>query len=151
MRLAVLKERLPGETRVAATPETVKKLIALGHSIAIETGAGAGASLPDDLFTAAGATIAANAAEAARSADLILKVRKPTSEELALLAKGQGVVALLDPYADKAGLDALAEKGVVALAMEFVPRITRAQSMDALSSQSNLAGYRAVIEAAELF
>jgi NAD(P) transhydrogenase subunit alpha len=151
VRLAVLKERLPGETRVAATPETVKKLIALGHSIAIETGAGAGASLPDDLFTAAGATIAANAAEAARSADLILKVRKPTSEELALLAKGQGVVALLDPYADKAGLDALAEKGVVALAMEFVPRITRAQSMDALSSQSNLAGYRAVIEAAELF
>ena len=151
MRLAVLKERLPGETRVAATPDTVKKLIALGHSIVIETGAGVSASVPDDLFTAAGATIAANAADAARGAEAILKVRKPTNEELALLSKGQGVIALLDPYADKAGLDALAERGVVALAMEFVPRITRAQSMDALSSQANLAGYRAVIEAAELY
>ena len=101
--------------------------------------------------TEAGAAIAQSAADAVKGADLVLKVRKPASDELALFSKGQGLVALLDPYADKAGLDAMAEKGVTALAMEFVPRITRAQSMDALSSQANLAGYRAVLEAAHLY
>jgi len=151
VRLAVLKERLPGETRVAATPDTVKKLTALGHSLVVETGAGTSASVPDSAFKEAGAEIAATAAAAIAGADLILKVRKPTAEELALMSKGQGLAALLDPYGDKAGVEAMANKGVIALAMEFLPRITRAQAMDALSSQANLAGYRSVIEAASLY
>ncbi|MGE3303907.1 MAG: Re/Si-specific NAD(P)(+) transhydrogenase subunit alpha [Hyphomonadaceae bacterium] len=151
MRIAVLKERAPGETRVAATPETVKKLIALGHAVAVESGAGVTASIVDDAFRAAGAEVAADAIGALRGADVVFKVRAPLAEEAGSLARGQGVVALLDPYTNKIGAEALARAGVTALAMEFVPRITRAQSMDALSSQSNLAGYRAVIEAAELY
>ena len=151
MRIAVLKETTPGETRVAATPDSVKKLIGLGHAVTVQTGAGVTASVPDDAFVAAGATIAPDAKAALSGAEVVLKVRGPEAGEIAALSKGQGLVALLDPHTNKATLDGLAAAGVVALAMEFVPRITRAQSMDALSSQSNLAGYRAVIEAAELY
>lgn len=151
MRIAVVKERAAGETRVAATPDTVKKFIAAGHAVVIETGAGTASSYPDAQFKDAGAEIAANAGAALNGADLLFKVRSPEAEELAALRKGAGVAALMNPYGDKAGVDAYAKQGVAALAMEFVPRITRAQSMDALSSQSNLAGYRAVIEAAHLY
>jgi len=151
VRIAVLKERAPGETRVAATPDSVKKIIALGHSVVVETGAGERAAVPDSLFKDAGAQIAADAGAAIREADLTLKVRRPLAGEIAAMRPGSGVAALMEPYADKDALTALAEAKVEALAMEFVPRITRAQSMDALSSQSNLAGYRAVIEAASLY
>jgi NAD(P) transhydrogenase subunit alpha len=151
MRIAVLKERSPGETRVAATPDTVKKYLAAGHEIVIEREAGLAASVTDEAFAAAGAAIAASAAEALKGAHLALKVRGPMAGEIGDFARGQGVAALLDPYTDKSAVEALARAGLVALAMEFIPRITRAQSMDALSSQSNLAGYRAVIEAAELY
>lgn len=151
MRIAVVRERTPGETRVAATPDSVKKLAGLGHQIVIESGAGDQSSVPDQAFRDAGAEIVADAGAAIAGADLLAKVRSPLAEELSALKKGAGVIALLNPYGDKAAVDAYAKQGVVALAMEFVPRITRAQSMDALSSQANLAGYRAVIEAAELY
>ena len=150
-RIAVTRERREGETRVAATPETVKKLAALGFSITIEAGAGAGASFPDADYQAAGAELAKSAADALKTADVLLKVRGPSPEEIKALKSGAIVVALLNPHQDKATLEALAKKGASAFAMEFVPRITRAQVMDALSSQANLAGYRAVIEAAEVY
>jgi len=150
-RIAVTRERREGETRVAATPETVKKLAALGFSITVEAGAGAGASFPDADYEAAGAQLAKTAAEALKSADVLLKVRGPSPEEIKALKSGAMVVALLNPHQEKATLEALAKKGASAFAMEFVPRITRAQVMDALSSQANLAGYRAVIEAAEVY
>jgi NAD(P) transhydrogenase subunit alpha len=151
MRIAVVRERAAGETRVAATPETVKKIVAAGHAVVVEAGAGAASSYPDSQFTDAGAEIATDASSAIRGADLLLKVRAPEASELGALRKGAGVAALMNPYGDKATVDSYAAQGVAALAMEFVPRITRAQSMDALSSQSNLAGYRAVIEAAALY
>jgi NAD(P) transhydrogenase subunit alpha len=151
MRIAVLRERASGEARVAATPETVKKLAGLGHEVVVESGAGLAASAPDDQYEAAGATIAPGAAEAIKGAGLLLKVRRPTTDELAALRPGAGLVALLEPYGDRAPVDAYARAGIAALAMELVPRITRAQSMDALSSQSNLAGYRAVVEAVQLY
>ncbi len=149
MRIAVLKESAPGETRVAATPDTVKKIIAAGHAVVVQAGAGVSASVPDEAFRAAGAEIAADAGIA--SADLVLKVRRPTDGEIGAMKAGAGLVALLEPYADRGVLDKLASAKVDALAMEFIPRISRAQSMDALSSQANLAGYRAVIEAAALY
>jgi NAD(P) transhydrogenase subunit alpha len=149
--IAVTKERKSGETRVAATPETVKKLTAAGFSVVIETGAGAGASFPDADYEAAGATIAKTAKDAAARADVLFKVRGPEADEIKALKAGAFVAALLNPHNDKATIDALAKQGVSAFAMEFVPRITRAQVMDALSSQANLAGYRAVIEAAEAY
>jgi NAD(P) transhydrogenase subunit alpha len=151
VRIAVLKETTEGEQRVAATPDSVKKLIGLGHEVVVERGAGVSASVTDDAYTAAGATLAADAQGAIDGAALVLKVRGPSVSEAARFSKGQGVAALLDPHANKAAVEALGQAGVVALAMEFIPRITRAQTMDALSSQSNLAGYRAVIEAAELY
>lgn len=155
MKIAVLKERRPHERRVAASPETVKKFIGLGASVTVETGAGDGAFFLDEAYQAAGATIAASAAEAVTDAEVILKVRRPLAagegdlDELALLKPGQVVVGLMDPYGGQA--EALAATGVTAIAMEFVPRITRAQVMDVLSSQANLAGYKAVIEAASVF
>ena len=149
MKIAVLKESAPGETRVAATPETVKKIVGLGHTVTIEAGAGVRASFPDDLFKAAGAEISADSGIGA--ADLVLKVRRPTDAEIAKIKPGAGFASLLEPYGDKATIEALTKAKVDALAMEFVPRISRAQSMDALSSQANLAGYRSVIEAAELY
>ena len=150
-RIAVTRERREGETRVAATPETVKKLSALGFSVSVETGAGAGASIPDDDYRAAGAEVAASLEATLKSADVLLKVRGPSSEEIKALEPGAIVVGLLNPFQERATLDALAAKGAMAFAMEFVPRITRAQVMDALSSQANLAGYRSVIEAAEVY
>ncbi|HEY2662379.1 MAG TPA: Re/Si-specific NAD(P)(+) transhydrogenase subunit alpha [Caulobacteraceae bacterium] len=150
-RIAVTKERRAAETRVAATPDSVKKLIALGFAVTIEAGAGASASYPDADYATAGAEIAPNAAAALSAAEVVLKVRAPADEEIAALKPGTIVVALLNPYSDRPIIEALAAKGVSAFAMEFVPRITRAQVMDALSSQANLAGYRAVIEAAQAY
>ncbi|MEZ5996676.1 MAG: Re/Si-specific NAD(P)(+) transhydrogenase subunit alpha [Hyphomonadaceae bacterium] len=149
MKIAVLKESAAGETRVAATPETVKKIAALGHAVSIQAGAGAAASFPDDQYKAAGAEISADGGVS--GADLVLKVRRPSDGEIAAMKAGAGFAALLEPYADRGAIEQLAKAKIDALAMEFIPRISRAQSMDALSSQANLAGYRAVIEAAALY
>jgi NAD(P) transhydrogenase subunit alpha len=149
--IAVTKERRAGETRVAATPETVKKLKAAGFDLVVETGAGLGASFPDADYEAAGAAIAKSVKDAVGKADILFKVRGPEADEIKALKSGAYVVALLNPYQEKATVEALAKQGVTAFAMEFVPRITRAQVMDALSSQANLAGYRAVIEGAEAY
>ena len=149
--VAVTRERRAGETRVATTPEAVKKLIALGVSVVVESGAGMAASVPDADYAAAGATVAPDLAATLSAADILLKVRGPTDEEIAALKAGAIVIALLNPHMERPVLDALAAKGVDAYAMEFVPRTSRAQVMDALSSQANLAGYRAVIEGAEAY
>ena len=149
--VAVTKERQAGETRVALTPDAAKKLIALGLSVTVETGAGAAASIPDAEYLAAGATIAPDAKAALAGADLVFMVRGPDAEQAAAMKSGALLAALLNPYQNRETLDALARAGISAFAMEFVPRITRAQVMDALSSQANLAGYRAVIEAAEAY
>ena len=149
--IAVTRERRAGETRVAATPETVKKLIGAGFSVVVETGAGTASSYPDADYQSAGATLAKTAKDALGKADIVFKVRGPEAEEIAALKPGALVVATLNPYVDKAGLAALAKAKATAFAMEFVPRITRAQVMDVLSSQANLAGYRAVIEGAEAY
>jgi len=149
--LAVTKERRAGETRVAVTPDAAKKLIALGFDVVVEAGAGLAASVPDADYAAAGAKVAATATEALAAADLVLKVRAPADEEIAVLKRGAIVVGLLNPFQDREALGELAEQGATVFAMEFVPRITRAQAMDALSSQANLAGYRSVIEAAEVY
>ncbi len=151
MRIAVMKERRAGETRVAATPETVKKLIGLGHEVAVEAGAGLSAGVRDADYTAAGARIAPTPTAAIEGANLVLKVRAPDEAELAMLPKGVGLAGLLEPYAAKAEAAAYAARGLVAIAMEFIPRITRAQVMDVLSSQANLAGYRAVIEGSQIY
>jgi len=148
MKIAILKERRPDEPRVAATPDSVKKLTSLGIEVAVETGAGDGASLPDGLFVDQGAEIAPDAAAAVAGADLVLKVRRPLPEELAVLPRGALLACVLDPYRAGAELTAIAEAGVTAFALDFMPRITRAQSMDVLSSQANLAGYKAVLDAA---
>ena len=146
--IAVTRERRDGETRCAVTPETVKKLAALGATVTVEAGTGAGSSIPDEDYAAAGATVAKDLKAVLAGADVLLKVRGPTAQETSALKPGAVVVALLDVYREKETVAALAGAGVTAFAMEFVPRITRAQVMDALSSQANLAGYRAVIEAA---
>ncbi len=151
MKLAVLKERYLDETRVAITPETVKKFIAAGHAVTIETGAGLGASISDALFKGAGASIVKTAAATLKGADMLLCVRRPGATTLAGLKKGAGLAGLMDPYDDPAFVRSCAAKGIDLYAMEFIPRISRAQSMDALSSQSNLAGYRAIIEAGVLY
>jgi NAD(P) transhydrogenase subunit alpha len=145
MRIGIPAEVCPGETRVAATPETVKKFTAGGrHTVIVETKAGAGASIPDESFTAAGASIGC-AADVYKTADIILKVRRPTDAELPSLRSGSILIALLSPHE---GFDAIAKTGVAAFAMELLPRITRAQNMDVLSSQANIAGYKAVLVAA---
>lgn len=151
MRLAVPKERLAGETRVAATPDTVKKLVGLGVEVVVETGAGAGARVSDEAYREAGASIAPDAASALKDADLVFKVRTPDDAELALMKRGAMLVAILNPYGDNAQVQKYATAGINAFAMEFMPRISRAQSMDVLSSQSNLAGYKAVLDAASIF
>jgi NAD(P) transhydrogenase subunit alpha len=151
MKIAVLKERRFDEHRVAATPDTVKKLIALGHSIAIEAGAGTTAGVRDEDYAAAGASIEASAAGALKDASLVLKVRAPDDAEAASYPKGAAFVGLLEPYNAKKEAAAWASAGLTAIAVEFIPRITRAQVMDVLSSQANLAGYRAVIEGAQLY
>ena len=155
MKLAVPKEIWPGEKRVAVTPETVKKLKSLGFDVAIEAGAGIDAAIPDDRFVDAGATIAKTMKTTVKDADVIFKVRPPVidgkTNELTAYKKGAAVVALLEPFDRKELLDAMAKAGVDGYSMELMPRISRAQSMDVLSSQSNLAGYRAVLEAAHEF
>ena len=149
MRIAVLDETKNGEPRVAATPETVKKLMALGASFAIEKGAGNASSISDADFEAAGAAIAKNAADALKDADVVLAVRRPKGDLAAKMKKGALVLAIMDPYGNAEALQPFADKGVATFAMELMPRITRAQVMDVLSSQANLAGYRAVLDAAE--
>lgn len=146
--IAVTRERRDGETRCAVTPDTVKKLIAMGATVTVEAGTGTGSSLPDAEYVAAGATVAPDTKAVLSGADIVLKVRGPTAQETSALKPGAIVVALLDAYRDKETVTALAQANATAFAMEFVPRISRAQVMDALSSQANLAGYRAVIEAA---
>jgi NAD(P) transhydrogenase subunit alpha len=151
LKLAVPKETSPGETRVAATPESVKKFKTLGVDVVVETGAGASAHFADADYVAAGASIAPDARTALDGADIVLKVRGPQGSETALLKKGAVVAALLAPHSEKDAIQALAAQGVVAFSMEFLPRISRAQAMDVLSSQANLAGYKAVIDAAAHF
>ena len=151
MRLAVLKERRVPETRVAATPDTVKRLIALGLSVAIETGAGASTSIPDAEFAAVGAEIAADPASALAGAGIVLAVQAPLPDERALIARGALLICIAGAFADPELVPSLAAAGIDTAAMELLPRITRAQSMDVLSSQANLAGYRAVIEGAYAF
>jgi NAD(P) transhydrogenase subunit alpha len=151
LKLAVPRETSSGETRVAATPESVKKLKGLGLDVIVETGAGEAVHVTDADYAAAGATIAPDARTALADADIVLKVRGPKGGETALLKKGAVVAALLAPYAEKDAIVALAGQGVAAFAMEFLPRISRAQAMDVLSSQANLAGYKAVIDAAAQF
>ncbi|MCX7323867.1 MAG: Re/Si-specific NAD(P)(+) transhydrogenase subunit alpha [Hyphomicrobiales bacterium] len=148
MRIAVPAEAQGTETRVAATPETVKKFIALGLSVVVEKGAGLASGISDADFEAAGAGIGKNAKETAKDADIILRVRRPSEADLKAFKSGALVIATMDPYGQEAALAAMAKAGVAAFAMEFMPRITRAQVMDVLSSQANLAGYRAVVDAA---
>jgi NAD(P) transhydrogenase subunit alpha len=151
MKLAVPKETANGETRVAATPESVKKLKSLGLDVVVETGAGAAAHISDADYAAMGASIAPDARAALVDADIVLKVRGPSPAESGLIKRGAVVAALLAPHSEKPAIAALAAQGAVAFAMEFLPRISRAQSMDVLSSQANLAGYKAVIDAAAQF
>jgi len=151
MKLAIPKERLEGETRVAASPETVKKLTALGLEVIVESGAGEHASIADQLYADAGAAIAQSPADALKDADIVFKVRAPSDEEIGMMKRGAMLAAILNPWDDKARLQKYAAQGINAFAMEFMPRISRAQSMDVLSSQSNLAGYKAVINAASAF
>ncbi len=146
MKIAVAAESDPGEPRVAATPETVKKMTGLGADVAVEPGAGVKSGILDVDYTAAGATVSADAMS---GADIVLRVRRPSAAELGKYKRGALVIAIMDPYGNDAALKQMADAGLVAFAMELMPRITRAQSMDVLSSQANLAGYRAVIDAAE--
>jgi NAD(P) transhydrogenase subunit alpha len=148
MKVAVLAETDADEPRVAATPETVKKMIALGAEVAVEPGAGVRSGILDADYGAAGATLSPGAAN---DADIVLLVRRPEAARLSRLRKGALVIAMMDPYGHEDSLRAMAEAGVSAFAMELLPRITRAQAMDVLSSQANLAGYRAVIDAAAEF
>jgi NAD(P) transhydrogenase subunit alpha len=145
MRIAVARETDSTEDRVAATPETVRKMKSLGAEVVVEPGAGVKSGFPDTEYTAAGATIVK---DAAKDADVVLKVRRPGALEVAVYKPGALVIAIMDPFGNDSALKALAGAGIVAFAMELMPRITRAQSMDVLSSQANLAGYRAVIDGA---
>ena len=157
MKIGIAKERRAHELRVAVSPDTVKKLIGLGAEVVIESGAGMGAAYTDDAYTAAGAKIVPDEAAALSDADIVLKVQRPLTaaeggpDEVALLKRGAMLVGILSPYGAKEQLALYAERGINAFAMEFMPRITRAQTMDVLSSQANLAGYRAVIDAAAEF
>ncbi|QFT77169.1 NAD(P) transhydrogenase subunit alpha [Erythrobacter sp. THAF29] len=150
MKIAVLKERAPGETRVAASPETVKKFIALGNEFAVESGAGSHAAISDDAFADAGASIG-DAASCVKDADIVLAIQAPEVALLEGAKPGAWVAALFDPFQKGELVEAYAKAGLEALSMEFMPRITRAQSMDVLSSQSNLAGYKAVLTAADTY
>jgi NAD(P) transhydrogenase subunit alpha len=151
MLIAIPAETDAGEPRVAATPDTVKRMKALGASVVVEAGAGKHAGIPDSEFTAAGGDIASNAASALKQADVVLKVRRPTKSELVNYKPGALLIGALDPYGNEAALAELAATKVAAFSMELLPRITRAQGMDVLSSQANLAGYRAVIDASAVF
>ena len=148
MKLAVPTETQAGESRVAASPDTVKAYVKKGLEVLVQAGAGAGAFISDDAFAAAGAKIVK---DPAKDADIVLGVRRPSDKLIKSLKKGAILAAGLDPYGDRKGLESLAKSGVTAFAMELMPRISRAQSMDILSSQANLAGYKAVIDAAAHF
>ena len=148
MKIAIAKEVDAAEPRVAATPDTVKKFKALGIDVAIEPGAGIKSCVLDADYEAAGAVVSA---DAVKDADIVIKVKRPEASEVARYKKGALVIAIMDPYGNEAALKTMADAGVSAFAMELMPRITRAQVMDVLSSQANLAGYRAVVEAAEAF
>jgi NAD(P) transhydrogenase subunit alpha len=150
LRIAVLKETAPGETRVALTPETAKKFIALGAAVAVEAGAGTSASITDAAYADAGAEVGP-AAQVIKSADIVMGVQAPDPAALAGANPGAWVAAMFDPFGRRDRVDAHAQAGFEAIAMEFMPRITRAQSMDVLSSQSNLSGYKAVIAAADAY
>lgn len=162
MKIAIPKERRPHETRVAATPETVKKLIALGFDVTVEKSAGAGSAILDDDYKQAGASVAKDAKSAITGADVVLKVQRPViggaggaggagGDELAAMKKGTSLICLMAPHGDPGLLQACAKKSISSFAMEMMPRITRAQTMDVLSSQANLAGYKAVVDAAAEF
>src|ERR1700722_11807240 len=145
MRISVARESDPAEPRVAATPETVKKLKALGADVSVEPGAGIKSGVLDADYAAGGAAVGP---DAMKHADIVLKVRRPSEAELSAYKPGALVIAIMDPFGNDAALAAMAKAGITAFAMELMPRITRAQSMDVLSSQANLGGYRAVIDAA---
>lgn len=157
MKLSIPKERRAHERRVAATPETVKKFTAMGIEVSIESGAGEASRITDAAYEAAGAKVMGDLGSLLADADVVLKVQRPLLDdeggpnELTLMKRGALLIAVLSPYADPAAVQQYANAGVTAMAMEFVPRITRAQSMDVLSSQSNLAGYRAVLEAINVY
>ncbi len=151
MRIAILDESGQGETRVAASPETVKKYVGLGATVTVQKGAGLGSAITDAEYEAAGASIGKAAKDALKDADILLKVKRPVEAEIKALKKGAMAISIMDPYGNEPALKALADAGVSAFAMEFMPRITRAQVMDVLSSQANLAGYRAVVEGAQIF
>jgi H+-translocating NAD(P) transhydrogenase subunit alpha len=148
MKIAVAAETDAGEPRVAAVPDTVKKMVGLGAEVAVMPGAGVKSGVLDSDYTAAGATVSA---DALNGADVVLQVRRPSASELPRMKKGALVLGIMDPYGNDAALKQIADAGLIAFAMELMPRITRAQSMDVLSSQANLAGYRAVIDAAEQY
>ncbi|RZL41679.1 MAG: NAD(P)(+) transhydrogenase (Re/Si-specific) subunit alpha, partial [Variovorax sp.] len=148
MQIGVPAETAAGETRVAVTPETARKLVGQGHALRIQSGAGIAASAPDGAYEAAGATL--TDAAGAFGAEVVLKVRPPSESELALVRPGAVLVGMLEPF-DAAGLARLAAAGVTAFALEAAPRTTRAQSLDVLSSQANIAGYKAVMIAADLY
>ncbi|MBX9637470.1 Re/Si-specific NAD(P)(+) transhydrogenase subunit alpha [Nitrosomonas sp.] len=151
MHIGIPAEIRGGETRVAATPETVKKYTAKGvHKVLVQSGAGAGASIPDSAYQEAGATIVTDVAELYAQSQIVLKVRGPESSELAMVRKDAVLLGLLSPH-HKEGVDALVQHGLTAFAMEKLPRISRAQNMDVLSSQANIAGYKAVIMAANVY
>jgi len=145
MRIAIARETDSGEPRVAGTPDTVKKMIGLGAEVAVEPGAGEKSGILDADYSTAGASVGK---DAVKGADVVLKVRRPTATELKSYKKDALVIAIMDPYGNQTALKAMADAGIIAFAMELMPRITRAQSMDVLSSQANLAGYRAVVDAA---
>ena len=151
MKIGVPAETDPGESRVAVTPETVKKYAALGCEITVQAGAGVGSNISDQDYLDVGAKIEASADAALADADVVLKVRRPSSDELKLMKKGAIAAALMDPYDNAPEIQPFADSDVIAFAMELMPRISRAQSMDVLSSQSNLAGYKAVVDAAGEF
>lgn len=160
MKIGVAREKRPYEARVAASPDTVKKYVAMGFEVAIETGAGVSAAFTDAALESAGAKIVKSAKDALGDADIVLKVRKPIgagaesageADEIALMKTGATLISLMEPYKDRALIDALAAKQITTFALEMVPRITRAQSMDVLSSQANLAGYKAVLDACNEF
>ena len=151
MKVAIIKETRDGEPRVAATPETIKKIKALGPDFIVESGAGAASAFTDEDYSAAGAEIAPDAAAALAGADIVLKVLRPSADEISKMKSGAVVAAIMAPFTDRATTEAAASANVTAFAMELMPRITRAQVMDVLSSQSNLAGYKAVIDSCAEF
>ena len=155
MKIAIPKERRPQEARVAASPDTVKRMVAMGLDVAVESGAGAGAAFPDSAFAAVGATVSPDAASLLAGADIVLKVQRPMLDggagELTGMKQDAVLIGMLQPLQHPDDVAAYAKAGITAFAMELIPRITRAQSMDVLSSQANLAGYRAVLDAATEF